>query len=207
MPDSAPKDVDSSEDESDWKLDDRLAENEATSNFDGKDDKFWPQLVLDELITKDSVLREFEWKADSMEPEDERLIDFIVGRAKKLTALTVHVDFGEKLLDAMKFYMSNGIDDKRLGEDADLGPKLRELNKGLWRPAKVRKFRENRPKVLVPIITTSETNHRFERGTILPFTLQMINPEVKARSGAFSYVQKVTIHDGHFEDPACPVCH
>jgi len=210
MQNSKPRDVDCIEVDPTSHWEDNLAEeNQAISKFDSRCYKFWPQRVLDAVITRKSILFEFGWKENELKPENEALIGFILGPAKKLTAVTARAGLQPELnLKAMSIFMSNSIEDETLRKDADLGSRLPSLDYKLWRKGKVTNFKEARSMVLVPIITTEKTSYHFEESVILPFMQQMIKPGLwEKTNGAFSKVRKVTIHKGHFKDPACPVRH
>ncbi|KAJ3533867.1 hypothetical protein NM208_g7792 [Fusarium decemcellulare] len=109
----------------------RASRKLSASHFDRGIRSFSPEGSLDELITRNSILRAF-YEQGRKPPEItpahvERTVDFILDRAKKLFAISILTGFKhEKLRQVMSLFESNSISDRKLPLEKshlrDLGP-------------------------------------------------------------------------------------
>jgi hypothetical protein len=188
--------------------------------FDNSDGEFWPERSLNRLVTKEIVREVFNAANHAY---DSTLIDFVVGKAKKLFAITANIDsHPSRLLARMKFFKSTETTDDIITDDSltaemeildnsgttsaennstTFADKLASRDGKLWRPSAKDKFSHNLWKAMSPIFSTSRSNYNFKTSTILPFAELSAN----IKSGAFSTIHKVAIYDGYYKDDAVPV--
>lgn len=84
------------------------------SQFEKTPFDFLPQCNLDAIITKDRIRHALSIREPSS-PTDNQLLSFILGKAKKVFAITAFIELeGAQLYNAMSFFHNNGFDDRKL---------------------------------------------------------------------------------------------
>jgi hypothetical protein len=219
-PSGADEGSDSSCDTAGSSLADRLYERFEKSVFDQSSRQFLPQNALDELINPSSVvwemLRGLGPPSELLSTDDEGLVEFIIGRAKRLFAISVMVLPGPQsgstiLRDAIRLFRRHYIDDSRLpfdnsGDSILAGLESEERkSKKIWEPRAIRAFHDSQWSIVVPILTT-DSRARSEAfnlpaNTVLPF----IKGGLRHR-GPFVSVFEYELHPSHIHRLDRAVC-
>jgi len=179
-----------------------------SSHFDPAPQDFWPRHIIETLIEPDAVRRELY--ATGV-PYDDKLVDFVVRRAKKLFTIAVTATSRPGFLPkAMKFFQENQFDDSCLKSSAQVAENYSRSDptplerliqsqgaKKLWTDRALYDSRAGQWKVLAPVFSPAVINCDFRQEAILPFTEMKANE----KKGAFSKVYRAVIHPDHYEDP------
>ncbi|KAJ4370787.1 hypothetical protein N0V83_005309 [Neocucurbitaria cava] len=179
--------------------------------------EFLPKGKLDQLITKESILAEFD--LDELCDEDEVLVAFILDKAKSLFATTASASLKaagpNSLYKAMALFYDHGFDDSNLPikdrshesteavstkwlqhpfacMETESG--VKKIRHRLWTGSTIYNFHEAQWKFIVPKFSTSEPNHDLGEH-IVPFVSKHSSGE-----GAFGVVWKYEIHNDHIND-------
>lgn len=198
----------SSEDE-DY-LSEKLFNRLSQSDFEKDTRPFMPEGVLNEVITRKSILNAMD--IEHPNPEDEELVTFILQKAKKVfaTLISIKLDQNKSLQSAMLKFREHGIDDSRLPiEDTEdksknvlaaLEPKVKRKNK-IWSGSTIAHFCNDQWRFLVPVFSTDAktdiNRYNLPHSTILPF----VKKHADFDEGSFGKVYKYEIHPNHIKDP------
>ncbi|KAF3051863.1 hypothetical protein E8E11_010396 [Didymella keratinophila] len=200
----------SSSEEEEESLADRLTNKSVQSQFDKTPHRFVPERFVKNLITAKSVHEVLYGSCKELDEEDESLIQYVLGHARRLFAIVVLTEFQRmsSTRKAMFLFMKHCLTDEHLPFD-DLpsepagdaeddcamdvsGHQLGRMSKGLWSQAKIRKFWQEQWKLLAPILDTDKDNQDFGIQT-MPF----IDSGDEASEGSFGFVRQYTIHPDH----------
>lgn len=166
----------------------------AAAGLDGRqNDFFLPRGSLDEILTRDVLLEDFDLEAAGADGSDDRheeLIEFILQRAKTLFAICVMIDLGN-LLRAMAAFKQANFSDQNLPVSREDIFGLSCFSELAWRHSDKFKFLETQWTFLAPVFSRMQIN--LEPEHILPFT--SLGKEVK--EGTFGRVYQVTLHPSH----------
>lgn len=163
-----------------------------------------PEGCLDRLITRDAIIREFskddEPDEDPRIPED--LISFILQSAKKVLATSLWSGVESRQLQrAMKIFRFAAFKDSSLPVKV-LDAREAPWSQLRWNNLKLKTFQETQWKFVVPIFSEKNIKLDLENRHILPF--KSVEREVK--TGGFSEVYEVTVHESHQKTPMRKVC-
>ncbi|KAI1322755.1 hypothetical protein F5Y16DRAFT_404159 [Xylariaceae sp. FL0255] len=200
---------------SDKDLNDALFNAKIFSNFPGspKEVSFCSNEAINRLITEDAVLAYFD--GYNVTPDDG-IMHYILDEAKKLFAIAIITKIqplgrrgASPLLKAMEHFKRHGYRDRDLSAEIDDNGKmsnglhshlrkkdLQEADKEFWTGVNS-EVCDRQWECLVPVLSTKRYNYSFRSGVTLPFR----RDGVEIFSGGFGQVDKVTIEQGHFEDP------
>ncbi|KUI69597.1 Serine/threonine-protein kinase DCLK3 [Cytospora mali] len=182
-------------------LADQVLEEIEKSNFPpGPPREYVPEGVLDKLITRNSLCQEFsENSALGREHHvDEDLLNFILGSAKKVLAISLLAGVESKELhDAMKEFKSSLFQDNWLPIYSTDEKKLPWSNLS-WSSVKRKHFLDNQWKFLAPIFRKNQLMYEFESLQVFP---SKFTTDTKQKIGGFGAVYEVTIHESHLEEP------
>ncbi|ROV94108.1 hypothetical protein VPNG_09346 [Cytospora leucostoma] len=165
----------------------QILEHFVTSDFPpGWKQDYVPEGCLDQLITRDAIIREFSKDDEPDEnihiPED--LIRFILQSAKKVLATSLWSGVESRQLQrAMKTFRSAGFKDSSLPVKV-LDPREAPWSQLKWNSVKFKTFQEMQWKFVVPIFSEDNIKLELENRHILPF--KSVEREVK--TGGFSEV-------------------
>ncbi|KAH0432247.1 tol-like protein [Colletotrichum camelliae] len=179
-------------------LGNQFLEHLEQSQFDTKGE-FLPEGCLDDLINREALRDDLFSEKGALDLEDEKVIDFINTRAKKVFATTYCVlgRGGSELVTTMKYFLSVGFSDKVLPiEDLRSHRKRSKALVALqktWVPMRIRNFYQAQWMFLAPVFSRDHFHHVLSANIVLPFV--WVNKVTK--EGRFSKVYEVKIHENH----------
>jgi hypothetical protein len=189
---------DSSQEEED--LENRICNLLATSKFDAREQHFLPDNCINDLITKDTIMKELELDDDPehITEDQRRLVEWIQSDAKKVFAITVQCSIGvNNMLASMLKFQKHKFNNECLPVD-NLSRQSREnlpahFRSNRWTSKRLHSFWEHQWKCLTPVFSMDMYNYNLSSECIFPFTWK----DETFKEGAFSCVYKVKIHEAH----------
>lgn len=158
------------------------------------DYKFSPEGSLDDILDKECITNVLTLPGSKPEPDEQKLVEFILKDAKKLFAISFMINLGDtdqSLKARMTSFKENGFCDKHLPVDQPL-VKRRSSTTCFWGDGWTRRHREDFPRhqwiFLVPRFPEKNQFDRMQlhSGIIFPFKLA----DSTRRQGAFGAVWK-----------------
>ncbi|KAM0421334.1 hypothetical protein ACHAPT_010865 [Fusarium lateritium] len=200
------------------KLSGKIYKTFEKSFFDKNEPLFSPDGSLDHLLTKTSVGRVFGAGKEPWLPETERLVGYILTKAKKLFAIALHTSLvrsPDQLRKVMETFQTESVTDDDIplqeswwnesgllypeNEESDDDLSGSEIAAPLYR-ADVAIFCEKQWTFKAPVFSTAKFNHDLESQSILPFTKKGPEPD----AGSFGCVTQYKIHPDHMVDRDTP---
>lgn len=179
------------------------------SMFGDRPARFLPQGSIDFLISNDNMDSISKIMGVQGGEETGSLMQYILGRARKVFAIAVHSGIhGEDLLTAMNMLEQHNISDESLPlteerlqhlQHQELPPEIgcsdavaSSGREQIWTIARVGSFLDNQWKFLAPVFSLEKLNHELHQRLILPFTYKE-----EISQGAYGKVFKCKIHELH----------
>ncbi len=158
-----------------------------TSVFDESTDKFLPENVIEELITRDIIEQVLGSK------ESPGLVDWIHEHSKKLFAIVIlcGVD-GSDLLQSMQVFREHQYTDEKLPLE-DFTKRYNYFAKSVWGSyIKRYTFFNLQWEFLAPVFGL-QYKYELHANSVLPFTYK----DRASKQGSFGTVYRVEIEDAH----------
>jgi hypothetical protein len=197
-------------------LRDLFQQRAAHSVFRDRKARFLPRGELDELITKDAILKAF----DNEQGEDsvDGLIDFIQERALQVFAILVDIKF-ESPYEAMLLFQKKNFCDGNLPIDKipentqnllerevqhmffDFEREEGNTGDSWWSVSAIGDFYQRQWDFIAPTISTTDHYQAFHEDMVLPF----IEKPATFAEGSFGKVTQFRVHPKHIEPVSKPL--
>jgi hypothetical protein len=161
-----------------------------------KEERYMPAGRLEELMTYDAVQEIISsGKTIDFRPEAQKaLIEFIIGKAKKLLAISILCGVsGDDLLRAMVAFLREGFEDKDLPVPDPPVHEVFEMHPWGKDQPNTTHFCIHQWKFQVPTFDGEQMVYRLEQKAILPFKGGLTSH----KEGTFGKVFQVEIHESH----------
>jgi hypothetical protein len=193
------------------RLSDQIIIRCVESKFDHAARKFLPAGAIEELVTMEAILKEIfektqlEAKDMKLEGYGKKVVEFILGNAKKAFAITILSNLtGRDLQFACAIFMEGKITDESLPLEMnhfqDFERIARDKSKNRraspWSTTRSNSFLFRQWEFLAPVFSKATFRLDLEPEHILPF----LEKGTQVKGGAFSKVSQVSIHPAHQQD-------
>ncbi|KAI0146343.1 hypothetical protein GGR57DRAFT_516783 [Xylariaceae sp. FL1272] len=131
------------------------------------------------------------------------LVDFCMGRGRKLFCMIVLAWPDSKIVPPLKFLMEHKYEDKKLSAQIRKDGSCpwftdAKLLDPVWKKFAKSRILELQWQFLIPVFSTEEEDYTFAQDVVLPFV--KLETGGKVLGGTFSTVHKIRIPPGHFID-------
>jgi hypothetical protein len=188
-----------------------IRERRVQSHFGKRLDNFLPRGHLNDLVKRKLILEAMKIPEEEVEVEEQKVVTFILERAKKLFSILVTIRHS-RLFDAISLFEEHDFDDSHLPIETWTGAKFAESQCSgiqhpffkmqgvvkkqrdmIWDKSFIYDFQDKQWEFLVPDISTNETNNHHGSNVIMPFIFQ----HASLAEGSFGVVSKYEIHEDH----------
>jgi len=191
-------------------LSDQIIAKSKISKFDLEEKQFLPAGCIEELVTLEAIIKELIEK-DQLDPGDlslqedpktKQVIEFVLGKAKKVFATTVISGLrGRDLGWVMYQFMELNFVNESLPVTKDALEKLLGGIAFPWSQTRIYNFCREQWRFLAPVFSQQNFKVNLEPDHILPF----VDKSNLTKEGAFGQVFRVEIHPAHQKNPAMNV--